>query len=864
MKRICAFWIASILCLSVITISYAAAPSFAATKWCAPPTGFGGGSRVIPTDTIVSYSNLRDYRTAVNKWLSEGQYSGFHGTASLTYTGSFYFIQLVQDGNVYWLCNGSGGRYRTEVESSTDDSATTTVPSTTPPSASKDEGTERDSTYISDPTSPTDATSELSALNKLVRMVYTEIKSIHGLWRVNINMYNIQVKLRRLMWDVIDGINNVTDGVYEQVDLLTGYLPRLDDIYNRLFNIQSASWASVDVENRIYSGVAGLGSLLDTLVTNSTGTNSRLDKLVTNGTGLATRLDTLITNSAGLGSRLDTLITSSTGIDSRLDSIINNGAVQVDTSSIDARLDKLISMYSKVNSVVLDTASLSGSRINDAVGGELRDVMFWGQSRYADIYTFGYADPLTYTLNGVQEPVIDRPLRGMVLGASIPSSINTSNDVIQAGIWKRSDGKYIISDTYNAATGEYVQRVRSTAYDGTEKWGMVEKTDGVNLFYHKDKAFENVTANNYCQSSWQEFKYREYAKGFKGSANEASAYKNKFTVLNTSVRFVVDATTFPTLESWTSYLSRMASLGYPLTVWFIPSIDPELGLDYSDGPTVTMLDRTAITVPEGNSTISSACVRITGKYETYDSYTQTADIIDAINNKPIYNDSDLIAAITGMDKPTTDLTEVTSRLDLILGELQSSSGSASCEHTYAQHMEQEADCTLPGLMISTCSKCGDSYSEIVDPLGHDWVVSSHVDAVTDPDTGEETASAYDVYTCSRCERTYEDHTGDGAPDEDYSNTSISKLVVQVFSKLGTFAGKLIGFFVHLLDKALTSVDNVISKFNDYTAQISGFGGSYPTWLTGFWGIIPAQLQVALTFSVICMALGAVGKKLLFS
>lgn len=297
MKRICAFLATAVLCLSVITISYAAAPSFAATKWCTPPTGFGGGSRVIPSDTIVSYSNLRDYRTAVNKWLSEGQYSGFHGTASLTYTGSFYFIQLVQDGNVYWLCNGSGGRYRTEVESSTDDSATTTVPSTTPPSASKDEGTERDSTYISDPISPTDATSELSALNKLVGMVYTEIKSIHGLWRVNINMYNIQVKLRRLMWDVIDGINNVTDGVYEQVDLLTGYLPRLDDIYNRLFNIQSASWASVDVENRIYSGVAVLGS----------------------------RLDTLVTNSAGIGSRLD--------------SIINNGAVQVNTSSIDARLD---------------------------------------------------------------------------------------------------------------------------------------------------------------------------------------------------------------------------------------------------------------------------------------------------------------------------------------------------------------------------------------------------------------------------------------------------------------------------------------------------------------------------------------------
>lgn len=211
-----------------------------------------------------------------------------------------------------------------------------------------------------------------------------------------------------------------------------------------------------------------------------------------------------------------------------------------------------------------------------------------------------------------------------------------------------------------------------------------------------------------------------------------------------------------------------------------------------------------------------------------------------------------------------DLTPVLERLDAILAQLQDTSGSATCDHTYQQHMEQEADCTLPGLQISTCSQCGDSYSEIIDPLGHDWVVTSHVDAVTDPETGQETASAYDVYTCSRCGKTYEDHTGDGAPDEDYSSSSISQLVVKVFSKLGTFAGKLIGFIVRLFDKAISSVDEVISKFNEYTEQISGFGGDYPAWLTGFWTVLPSELQVALTFAVVCMVLGIVGKKLFFS
>ncbi len=50
-------------------------------------------------------------------------------------------------------------------------------------------------------------------------------------------------------------------------------------------------------------------------------------------------------------------------------------------------------------------------------------------------------------------------------------------------------------------------------------------------------------------------------------------------------------------------------------------------------------------------------------------------------------------------------------LDAILAQLQDTSGSATCEHTYSQHMEQEATCILPGLQVSTCSQCGDSYSK---------------------------------------------------------------------------------------------------------------------------------------------------------
>ena len=212
----------------------------------------------------------------------------------------------------------------------------------------------------------------------------------------------------------------------------------------------------------------------------------------------------------------------------------------------------------------------------------------------------------------------------------------------------------------------------------------------------------------------------------------------------------------------------------------------------------------------------------------------------------------------------TDLSAVTSRLDTIIKELQSSSGDTACSHTYQQEATQEATCILPGLLVSTCTKCGESYSEIVSALGHDWKCTDHVEAVKDAETGEVLQSGYDIYTCSRCGDSYKDYSGSGAPEDDYGDSSISKLVVRLFSKLGTLAGKLISSIINLFDKLLSGVDQIITRFNELTAQITGFGGEYPTWLSGFWGILPQELQLALSFAVLCMALGLVGKKLLFT
>lgn len=602
--------------------------------------------------------------------------------------------------------------------------------------------------------------------------------------------------------------------------------------------------------------------------------NSMIDHIDDLNTAVNNRL-------AYIGARVASVDNHVVGIAEQLGSVIKNGAVQVNTSPIEARLDKLISMYSKVNSVVLDTASVNGGQITGAVGGELKDVVFWGDTGK---YNNEFLTPgsLWYrlgpnagntTLTTLDDSIV---LRSVNLGSSVPSYI-ANDPVLYAGVWRKGTD-YIISDTYNASTGEYVQRVGCVSFnDLSLSWGL-DTTSFPDYPYFISGV--DVSLIPGCpKGSFGSEKFVSHPLFSAGTWGDM-VYGDNYIALggdgSFSVLGISASATLSTVEQLQSVLAGTEFYFIRYGTVLFKSVTSSI-----------------VAIPEGSSFISSYNVRITGKYETYDSYTQTVDIINAINNIPPVDldltplssrldtlnttissvisqgklkvdNSAVIAAIEGIQAGSAaDLSPVVVRMDAILAELQSAPGSAACEHTYTQHTEQEATCTLPGLLIFTCSQCGDSYSEIVDPLGHDWIVTSHVDAVTDPETGEETASAYDVYTCSRCQRTYEDHTGSG-PEEDYSSSSISKLVVKVFSRLGTFAGKLIGSVIHLFDKAIIALDNVVSKFNEYVEQISGFGGGYPAWLTGFWGVLPAELQVALTFAVICMALGVVGKKLFFS
>jgi len=210
----------------------------------------------------------------------------------------------------------------------------------------------------------------------------------------------------------------------------------------------------------------------------------------------------------------------------------------------------------------------------------------------------------------------------------------------------------------------------------------------------------------------------------------------------------------------------------------------------------------------------------------------------------------------------SDLTPVISRMDTIIENLGAEVGVAGCEHVYVSEINQEQTCTLPGLQTFICQSCGSSYSEILSSLGHDWLCTGHVDDELDPETGEVISAGYDVYTCSRCESSYNDYEGSGAPAEESS--SIAGIISRVFEKLGSLVGELLSMGIRMLDRLLSGFDEIITSFNEKTEQIINFGSGYTAWLSGFWEIIPADLMLAWGFCLVVICVGIIGKKLFFT
>ena len=378
-------------------------------------------------------------------------------------------------------------------------------------------------------------------------------------------------------------------------------------------------------------------------------------------------LNTTVNNRlAYIGTRVASVDNHVVGIAEQLGSVIKNGAVQVNTSPIEARLDKLISMYSKVNSVVLDTASVNGGSITGAVGGELQDVIFWGDTgKYNN--EFLTPDSLWYRLgpgvaNTTRYEIDDSiVLRSVNLGSTIPSYI-ANDPVLYAGVWQKGTD-YIISDTYNASTGEYVQRIGWFDFSSLD-WRFSLDIEG-EFSFHSFSTSSLVDNFSLFYNNWPTAGFD--CPGFSPGFTHDTWYDYGVFFYDYS-GWYPPGTLVLVVDSLSNVSDFLATYGSKCAFYVIPAI-------------VRTFDPATIAIPEGSSYISAYNTRITGKYETYESFTQTADIITAINNLQLSS------------SVSTDLTAITTRLDTLINKTSDTVVNVVNNNTYITNVFQLDDDT---------------------------------------------------------------------------------------------------------------------------------------------------------------------------
>lgn len=187
--------------------------------------------------------------------------------------------------------------------------------------------------------------------------------------------------------------------------------------------------------------------------------------------------------------------------------------------------------------------------------------------------------------------------------------------------------------------------------------------------------------------------------------------------------------------------------------------------------------------------------------------------------------------------------------------------SEECEeHTYRYKDIKAATCTAKGSQLFTCTKCGDTYTEDVDALGHDWIQIDDIQDTTD-EGGNVIEKGYALWECSRCKTQHKDYERTGPPPDDPQST-ITEMITDLFDRLGGLVGSVIDWLLDLGTEAVIGLGDIGDYFKEKSEEVSGFGGGFLLLLSGFFDIIPPELMTAMSLMIVFLVLGMFVKKVL--
>jgi predicted MPP superfamily phosphohydrolase len=170
----------------------------------------------------------------------------------------------------------------------------------------------------------------------------------------------------------------------------------------------------------------------------------------------------------------------------------------------------------------------------------------------------------------------------------------------------------------------------------------------------------------------------------------------------------------------------------------------------------------------------------------YDAYRFCVSSVDNIRiNHDAYNGlgfsfqdpkGDDLVKEAGKASETSFVVNVINRSDNLIHSFHYGAGrdrlnidiSYSCAHTYVSSVTRDPTCTTAGVKTFTCSRCGDSYTEAIEKLEHNYLNDicitcglrnplacqhDYAATVTAPTCTEQ---GYTIYTCSSCGDSYVD------------------------------------------------------------------------------------------------------------
>lgn len=167
-------------------------------------------------------------------------------------------------------------------------------------------------------------------------------------------------------------------------------------------------------------------------------------------------------------------------------------------------------------------------------------------------------------------------------------------------------------------------------------------------------------------------------------------------------------------------------------------------------------------------------------------------------------------------------------------------GPTACPHDWQAGTSTVPTCTAPGKTAYTCSKCGETKTETVPALGHDWQVLRTVPTEYDED-GNQTQAGYTLYECTRCGEQYKDEDSTGPPGNDVDD--------------GGLLAWLNGLIKHLSD----NLSGVVALMKRFFTEIPELFGGFTGFLAAVFPFLPEEITLLLTFGMAALVVVGVIK-----